>query len=322
MKGGYKGKLCLVAGLMVSAVLLAELSLRVAGKDVPVPYPPRLRHPELQAYEPYGYRFYPSRTISIPYPPDHPREIIVVSNRDGFRARRELDEGDQRRRIVFLGDGLVSGDGNQESERFTNLLETLEPSLRMDNLGMTSFGPDLMLRSLETVGVKLKPALAVFCMDTDGFRRVRPEYDGAGFPIPRYELRSGQLVSVPFPVPTFRNQLRISIALDRLLWERTSRQWDLNRAILDRFEELATQRHFQAAIMFLPGSGDTAEDKERRAWLKQYSDSHATPFLDPSDAIHRAGNDAFIPDNPHYGPAGHQILAKELDSFLRGRTLP
>ena len=44
------------------------------------------------------------------------------------------------------------------------LLEKLEPSRRMDNLGMTSYGPDLMLRSMEVVGVKLKPALVVFCI--------------------------------------------------------------------------------------------------------------------------------------------------------------
>jgi hypothetical protein len=310
------------AGLATCALLLAEGSLRVRGKDVPPPYPPRSRHPELQAYEPYGFRLIPSRTTTILYPTDHPRVITLVSNGDGFRASRELDEADARPRILFLGDGLVSGDGIEESERFTNVLETLEPSRRMDNLGMTSYGPDLMLRSLQIVGLKLKPALVVFCMDTDGFRRVRPEYDGAGFAIPKYKLESGHLVSVPYPAPNFENQLRISVAISKVLWNRTTWQWDLNQAILDRFEELGDQQHFQKVIMFLPGTADTTDDQQRRSWLRQYASRHATPFLDPSDAIHKVGKQAFIPENPHYNPVGHQVLARELDRFLRELLLP
>src|ERR1700733_5274096 len=149
MKVSPAKKSTLVAGLAICTLLLAEGSLHVFGKDAPPPYPPRLRHPELQAYEPYGYRLIPSRTTTILYPPDRPRTITLLSNRDGFRASRELDEPDARPRVLFLGDGFVFGDGVEESERFTNILETLEHSRRMDNLGMTSYGPDLMLRSLQ-----------------------------------------------------------------------------------------------------------------------------------------------------------------------------
>jgi hypothetical protein len=179
-----------------------------------------------------------------------------------------------------------------------------------------------MLRSLEVVGLKLKPAVVVFCLDTDGFRRVRPEYDGAGFAIPRYELDHGRLVTVPYPTPTFWNQLRISIALNKMLWEHTSRQWDLNKAILDRFDQLGDQNHFQRAIVFLPGTGDTPNDRERRTWLSQYAESNGIYYLDPSDAIHQTGTQAFFENNPHYNPAGHQVLAREIDRFLREHNLP
>jgi hypothetical protein len=279
-----------------------------------------LRHPELQFYQPYGYRLFPSTRTTILYPPDRPRTITLVSNRDGFRAGRELDEPDPRPRILFLGDGFVSGDGVEESERFTNILETLEPSRRMDNLGMTSYGPDLMLRAMELVGLKLKPALVVLCIYTDDFRRVRPEFDGAGFPIPRYNLESGRLVSIPYPKPGFLERLSIFAAVQKSVWSYTNRQWDLNRAILDRFEALREQQHFQMAIVFLPGVADTKPDKERRSWLLQYAGSHATPFLDLSDPIHRAGSQAFIPDNPHYAPLGHQVVAGEVDRFLRAQA--
>jgi hypothetical protein len=315
-------KLLLLSGLAACALLLAEGYLRMSGKFAPPAYPPPLRHPELQAYEPYGYRLFPSRTTTILYPPNRPRVITLASNRDGFRASRELDEPDARPRILFLGDGFVSGDGVEESERFTNILEALEPSRRMDNLGMTTYGPDLMLRALQAVGLKLRPRLVIFCMYTDDFRRVLPEFDGAGFMIPRYKLESGHLVSMPYPKPSFWDRLRLSVAAKRFLWNHTTWQWDLNRAILDRFEELGDQQPFQKAILFLPGTDDTRADQERRSWLRQYASQHATPYLDLSDAIHKIGKAAFLEDNPHYSPAAHKVLARELDRFLTERRLP
>lgn len=312
----------IISGSLACALLLAEGFLHISGRFPPPAYPPRLRHPELQLYEPYGYRLFPSRRTTILYPPDRPRTITLVSNRDGFRASRELDEPDARSRILFLGDGFVSGDGVEESERFTNILETSEPSLRMDNLGMTSYGPDLMLRALEVVGLKLKPKLVIFCMYTDDFRRVRPDYDGAGFPIPRYKLVAGNLVSVPYPKPMFWDRLSITVAASQILWKYTTWQWDLNQGILDRFEELADRQPFQKALIFLPGTDDTRADQQRRSWLRQYAGRHATPFLDLSDAIHKVGMKAFIENNPHLSPTGHEVVARELDRFLSAHRLP
>jgi hypothetical protein len=245
----------------------------------------------------------------------------LIANRDGFRSSREFEEADSRPRVLFVGDGFVAGDGVDESERFTNILETLQPAWRVDNLGVTGFGPDLTLRALDVVGTRLKPALVVFCMYTDGFRRVQPEFDGAGFAIPRYELESGHLVTVPFPRPNFWNQLRLVRAAEKILWNRTNRTWELNRAILDRFEELGDKQGFKKAIVFLPGTADTRDDRTRRSWLQQYAAGHGTPFLDVSDAIHRAGSRAFLPDNPHYGPVAHQVIAAELNRFLSERQL-
>ena len=168
-----------------------------------------------------------------------------------------------------MGDSYLFGDGGEENERFSNVLETIKPAWRMDNLGMVGYGPDLMLRALEVVGLKLKPTLVVFCMYTDDFRRVRPDYAGTGFLIPRYKVESGQLVSIPYPKPHLWDRLSLSVAANKILWNYTSWQWQLNQAILDRFEKLAEQQPFRSAIIFLPGRDDTKGDKERRAWLKQ-----------------------------------------------------
>lgn len=188
-------------------------------------------------------------------------------------------------------------------------------------MGMVGWGPDLMLRSLEAVGLKLQPKAVVFCMYTDDFRRVRPEYAGTGFLIPRYTLESGRLVTIHYPRPEFWDRLSISVATRKILWNYTDWQWDLNRAILDRFEELADKQPFRKAIIFLPGVADTKSDQERRSWLRHYASQHATPFLDLSDPIHKMGRQAFIRGDPHLNPAGHELVARELDRFL-GNGLP
>jgi hypothetical protein len=320
---GWLAKLLLIVASLAFATLLSEAGLRLSGRYRPNAYPPQCLRPGLyEAYEPYGYRLIPSRRATYLYPLKNPRKLSLVSNRDGFRAGRELEEPDPRPRILFLGDSFVFGDGVEESERFTNVLEASKSCWRIDNLGMVGYGPDLMLRALEVVGLKLKPTLVVFCMYTDDFRRVRPDYAGTGFLIPRYKLESRHLVSVPYPQPSLWDRLSISVAVSKILWNYTNWQWDLNQAILDRFEELADKEPFQKAIIFLPGRDDTKTDRERRAWLAQYASRHATPFLDLSGVIQTAGDRVFIKDNPHLNPMGHQVVARELDRFLSEQPLP
>jgi len=321
---GRWGQLLLIAASLALAVLLCEIALRMTGQKFrPNSYPPHtLSLLQFEVWEPYGYRLVPSTSSTYRYPQAHPRTITVVSNHDGFRASRELDEPDARPRILFLGDSLVFGHGVQESERFTDVLQSRNPSWRIDNMGIPGYGPDLMLRSLEAVGLKLKPLMVVFCMFTNDFRRVRPEYAGTGFPVQRYKLKSGHLVTVPYPTPNLWNRLYLSVAINKVLWDFTSWEWDLNQAILDRFEQIGDQQPFRKAIIFLPGTSDTSSDKKRRFWLRQYAEHHATPFLDLSDAIHKIGGQAFLEGDNHLSPTGHLVVARELDRFLSECHLP
>ncbi len=315
------GLLCLVA-LGVS-LCLGEIGLRMTGRFRARVYPPTCDRPDLyQRFDPYGYRLWPSRTTTYLYPQRNPRRLTLVSNRHGFRSSRELDEPDARRRIVVLGDSFVFGEGVEESERFTNVLETLEPTWRIDNLGMTGYGPDLMLRALEEVGLVSSPRVVVLAMYTDDFRRVRPRYAGAGFPIPRFQLESGRLITIPHPQPDVFDRLSLVVALNNLYWRYTSAEFDLNAAIFDRFLQLAKERAFAPVIMFLPGTSEAPVDRQRRNWLRLYAQTHATPFLDLSDPISRANpKDVFIPGNWHWNPRGHAVAAAELQRFLSEQTV-
>jgi hypothetical protein len=311
----------LLAALGLS-LLICEGMLRVIGQFQAPPYPPICTRPDLyQPFEPYGYRLWPSRTTTYFYPAHNPRSLTVVSNRDGFRSSRELDAPDERRRVMVVGDSFVFGEGVEESERFTNILETLQPTWRIDSLGMPGYGPDLMLRALEAVGLKSAPAVVVFSMYTDDFRRVHPQYAGVGFEIPRFKVEAGQLVTIPYPKPRLWDQLSLVVAMRHIYWAYTNTEFDLNAAILDRFRQLAELHAFVPAIIFLPGRADKAIDKARRAWLGQYAKRYTIPFWDLSEPIHRAGQQAFIPRNWHLNPHGHRIVAVELKRFIAEQVL-
>ncbi len=301
---------------------MSEVLLYFLGVSIPV-YPPKTSRPELyMEHQDYGYSLWPSRTVTYLYPKDNPRELTVTSNSDGFRSSREFHETDKRTRILVVGDSFVFGEGVEEKERFTNVMETLQPNWRVDSIGMTGYGPGLMLRALEKVGLKTNPDIVIFCMYTDDFRRVRPFYAGAGFEVPRFEIKSDLLETVPYPKPNFWDNLRLYQAINVLYWKYSGALYTLNGAILNRFLNHSAEYDYKPIIVFLPGQYDTENDIRRRTWLKEYAVSNKVVFADLTESILGAGRkNVFIKNNWHYNLLGHEITAKEIARLLSGEVL-
>ncbi|HMB67774.1 MAG TPA: SGNH/GDSL hydrolase family protein [bacterium] len=312
-----------VLGSLLIALAAAEIGLRVLDRFRPPSNPPRCGYWDpsicaMYAANPdYGYALQPSASTDYLYPEDDPRRLTVVSNRRGFRDDRELDDPDDRPRVLVLGDSFVFGEGVEARERFTDGLEDLL-GYRVDSVGMTGWGPDLMLRALETVGPEARPDAVLLCLYTHDFRRVHPLYAGIGFEIPRYELRDGELVTVPYPAPSLWQKLRILWAVSPVRRSWDSGMWDVHRAILSRFRSLAAERDFRLGIVFLPGRADTPADLERREWLAAYSEEHGVSFLDlTGPVLDRPREEVFLPGgNPHWNPAGHALVAAVLAPFV------
>ncbi len=316
----------LLAGLsLLVAMAAAEVGLRAAGTLAPPPYPPTPRLPELYTgYPAYGYALRPSRTMRYDYPPEHPRTLTVVSNSDGFRNRREFDEADDRPRILIVGDSYTFGEGVEAEERFSDLIESREPGWRVDNMGMTGFGPDLMIMALESLAPKADPDIVVLALAFDDFRRVRARYAGMGFPSPRFELGDRGLARVPFPTPKPWERSHLVhgflMALEdaRLREPLGAGEWRINRAILDRFRELAGEHGFQPVLVYLAGPWTGALHQRRAAFVREYGEEHGIPAVDVSEAIHSADPDeVYLPRNSHYSAAGHAVVASELEPLLR-----
>ena len=241
----------------------------------------------------------------------------IVSNADGFRSSREFRDGDARTRIVVMGDSLIFGEGVEESERLTEVMESASPAWRIDNLGMIGYGPDLMLRAFEAVGRGMAPDAVIVAIYTDDVRRVSRYYSGVGFPIPRFVLRDGHLATIEYPEPHLWERTRFFQGALYLYWRYTPATFRLNEAILDRFVELSRQVPFALGIVFLPGRKDNRDDRRRREWLGEYALGCHVPYLDLTTAVQHGGSERlYIPNDSHWNADGHRLVGERLLEFI------
>ena len=302
----------------VAVVGAVEVALRAADW-----YPSQHFQPAVsdlyEADATVGYRLRPSRTVRHRFP-SH-LVFPIVSNADGFRNARDFSERDGRFRVLVVGDSFVFGDSVRAEDRLTEQLERLEPRWRVDNMGMSAWGIDLMVRAVERYAPTIQPEVVVLCAYTDDFRRVAPSYAGIGYRFAKFELVGSDLTTVLYPAETLGDRLRL------VRWFRgrmgddpaERNRYELNEALLDRLLRDAADMHFQLAAVFFPGKGDNAEDKARRSFLKRWTARHSVPYEDLTDAIQAAGIDTvYIAGDWHWNPAGHALAAAHLKTLVAG----
>mgnify|MGYP000449589533 CR=1 FL=1 len=119
-----------------------------------------------------------------------------------------------------------------------------------------------------------------------------------------------------------RAEERVTEQLEALepRWQQNRNRYDLHTALLDRYLEHAAALSFRPTVAFLPGLGDTEEDRQRRAFLAEWAAANGVPFADLTETMHGAGVDkVYIQDNWHWNPLGHRIAARELHGLVRRR---
>jgi hypothetical protein len=318
-RGRWLARLALSGGVAAAGLVAAEIALRLQVPQWAVVCPPTNYRPDLFESAPFGYRLKGGGPREYPYPRENPRRVTVHSTPEGFRGARPILEPDPRPRILVLGDSMVFGQGVEEPERLTEVMEAEHPEWRVDNMGMVGFGTDLMLRSLEEVGLAAKPDAVVVAIYTDDLRRVAPPYAGMGFPLPKYRLRDGELESVPYPEPRWWERLRLYQGLRYASLRYVGSAFALNAAILDRFAALSRERGFALVVAYLPSPDDRWDDRMRRDFLGAWCASSGIAFLDLSEAMARAGREAaYIPEDTHWSPEGHAVAGREVAGALRG----
>lgn len=269
-----------------------------------------------------GYHLWPSTKTFERYPWTALKINDINSNSDGFRNSREFGESGDDRQLLMIGDSFVYGLGVSSKDRLTEVLESKLSGWRIDNLGMCGWGIDLMLRALETFGPKIKPQIVVLAVYTDDFPRLLPQFSGMGFNIPKFELRNGQLVSKPYQLASGWRNSHLAQAAYEIYWRKivNRNRYDMNKAILDRINQVTQKLNSKLILLYLPGKGNTEEDRERRSFLEIWTNSQKIPYLDLHDAFHNAGiKKTYIKNDIHWNENGHRLAASEIANFLVNR---
>lgn len=253
--------------------------------------------------------------------------LPVISNADGFASSRNLGEPDTRPRILVIGDSFTMGLGVGEGARYTEILEELEPRWRVDNMGMSGWGLDLMVRALDALGKKARPTVVVLAVYTDDLSRLSPRYVGSGgTPYTKFKLIDGKLVDTPPFKFNFWSRLRLyellRTELERRGGSRERNSYPLNEALLNRFRALTTELKATPVVLFLPGREVSSEDRERRAFLHGWAEAKAVVYRDLTDVLAGEGADkAYIRDNFHWNEHGHEVAGRALFELLATRVL-
>lgn len=303
-----------------AACALVEIGFRIRGAYAAPNDVPQAEAPDLFQSDPdIGYRLRPSMTTTYRYPVTSPDLLPLVSNADGFRSGRELDGQDDRQRVLVVGDSFIYGLGVRVEDRVSDQLEAMEPSWRVDNLGIPGWGLDLMVRAIERYAGKAKPRIVILAIYSGDLERLGPYFAGMGYAFPKFDLVGGELVTVPFPRRRFWERLRLVQLAYRTIWNRDRNRYDLNAALLNRYWRDAGTMGFTPVIVFHPSRYDNADDRQRRVFLRQWTERQGVPFLDLTAALQDAGvENVFLENNLHWNSTGHRIAAAELRTFIHG----
>jgi hypothetical protein len=111
----------------------------------------------------------------------------VQINSDGMWDSELADRRKNEFRVAFLGDSFTWGVGAAYGERFTEVVETLNPRINALNFGVTGYSPVQYLLQIDHV-LALKPdyVIVVLCLENDLTDNV--ESDPYGHPKPVAEL--------------------------------------------------------------------------------------------------------------------------------------
>jgi lysophospholipase L1-like esterase len=161
-------------------------------------------------YDPdIGYRFVPhlrTRVMSTE------GGYLLRTNALGFRSEREFERDDRSHRVLVFGDSFTAGDGVSNASRYTDILETLLPSLEVHNFGLPGSGTDQQLIAYGKLAQAAPCDAVVIAVLVENIRRIvrswRPSQDSEGavefLAKPYFELAGGALVRRNDPVPRER----------------------------------------------------------------------------------------------------------------------
>jgi hypothetical protein len=310
---------------MLVLLLLAEGGARVVakakGKERTMAYDPEL-----------GWRPLPHKTKSGENWGD---KRPITTNSRGWRDREHtLEKAPGTRRCLFLGDSFAFGLHVDDGERISDYLERDVAGLEVINISVSAWGPDQMLRALETEGLQYSPdfvvVLSVTWNDLEDIRRER----NASWPKPWYDLVDGELV-LHKPEESWDVRLRSVSYVAEFLYQHLhtddmaelwSPGWEkrdalpLYEAIMGRIADHCRERNIPCAAVLgyadrsLP-KGPNADERGMRAALEARGFLTCDTFAVFKERVEK-GEELYWKNALHWNAKGHELAATMLRTML------
>jgi lysophospholipase L1-like esterase len=348
ISGGFLKNLALLFISTVIALLLGEIALRLVG------WSPLYVSPERDHFWKYdsllGWAHQPGQEGIFETP--QVRTFVRI-NQKGLRDREHsYERPNNTKRILVIGDSFAWGYGVEESERFSQLLET-SLGVEIINAGVSGYSTDQELLWFRSEGVKYKPDLVVLIFTGNDIGHNQQQLVYTIYYKPQFVTEEGQLILKGYPVP--RTSPR-----GRFVYFLSQRSATANLSIQTYFNLLSsygklktnsdkvntsiskvssTRKPFEVTTALLAEIRNIAKSEEAKfmivatdRWWNNPSEETYKDFIDILNAkgflvLDVESTQGFdpeemrIPDDGHWSRVGHEFVAKKIKNFIESNGL-
>jgi hypothetical protein len=284
------------------------------------------------------------------------KDAIVRINADGLRDDEiAADRADGERRVLFLGDSQVFGDGVASEDTFVQRLEAEAEGGRLQalNAGVIGYGTDQQLLYYEKTGTRYGADITLVGLNAYDLRDNISARVRSGYIKPLFTLAGGrlELVNVPISKGSILDQSQrilttqsyLYTLIDQTLLRRglsaeeggrtpavaevfppekqMNMALDVTAALLARLAATVRSRGGKLAVAFLPYEMDFVDDPRYKDLVNRLLDrleliGHREGFLVFDLRSHLGSGRGLYLDRMHFNPEGHRRVAEALKGLL------
>lgn len=258
------------------------------------------------------------------------RQYAVTTNGAGLRGARDYVPGPLERgvRIAVMGDSFTFGEGVDDNETYSFLLEQSLPQVEVLNCGVPGYGHDQMLLYLQEILEQYRPHIVLIgFVSCDIGRNLLSFRDYAK---PRFLLRNATLqlgeALVPSPEQLRRAELfslrsrdLLSVLCDVLRQKTgiTTRKAEaLSTALLDEMLRVSSARGAKPILVYLPIGAEMNDPVDHR-FMREYCVGRRLDFVSVKPAFLAAKKKGIgLKTGGHWSAREHRLAAEEIGAYL------
>jgi LysM repeat protein len=330
------------------ALLLSEMALRLIGRG------PLYVSPERDRFWKYdsllGWAHQPGQEGIFETPQF---QTSVRINQKGLRDREHsYERTNDTKRILVIGDSFAWGYGVEETERFSQLLET-SLGVEVINAGVSGYSTDQELLWLRTEGIKYDFDLVILGFTGNDIDDNNRQLVSSIYYKPQFASDDGQLILKDYPVPTTSAQGKFVYWLSQrsaLTYFLLQSYFDVlsiygkikanpDNAIPSGHHAGSAKEVFGLTIALLDEIRSIAESKNANFMIvatpRWWNSPSKLTYQDFIDTLQMAGfpvldveamagfvpGEMLIPNDGHWNRAGHAFVAGKIKDLIDNKQL-